>query len=170
MNSCQPQLAAFFPHSTATLPVGGHRHPFFQTPHLEELLREGAQRPSHFRHRDLAEHPSQMSTEGLRRSFNPWSTSECNSPNRRIALKDRQWAIRPNTLRLNSPSRECTRPRRWRESVIVLKQVRSKANSSSTNGCPSPMTHLPSSTFPPCHDFEKALVSNDVGRATDAVQ
>ena len=55
----QPQLTASFPHPPATLPVGGHRHPFFQTPHLEELLREGAQRPSHFRHRDLAEHPSQ---------------------------------------------------------------------------------------------------------------
>ncbi len=51
-----------------------------------------------------------VGTEGLRRSFNPCSASGCNSPNRRIPLKDRQLAIRPNTFRLNTPSRECTHP------------------------------------------------------------
>ena len=44
----QPQLAAFFPHPPATLPIRCHRHPFFQAPHLEELPGEGAQGLSHF--------------------------------------------------------------------------------------------------------------------------
>ena len=64
--------------------------------------------PSSLRH--LAEYPSQSGTEGLRRSFNPCSTSGCNSPNRRTPLKDRQLAIRPNMLGINAPSRECTSP------------------------------------------------------------
>ena len=38
-----------------------------------------------------------MGTKGLRRSFNPYGASECNSPNRRVLLKDWQLAIEHNT-------------------------------------------------------------------------
>ena len=67
-----------------------------------------------------------VGTEGLRRSFNLCSASGCNSPNRRITLKDRQLAIRHNTLRLNIPSRECARPptltRVWNSAQTGAKQ------------------------------------------------
>ena len=62
------------------------------------------------------------------------STTEGVSPNRQMALKDRQPHIKPSTVKLNTPSNGCTRPRRNRRSVRRARCSLNNRNSSHNQG------------------------------------